>query len=126
MDLHAIFSNSSEDLNQLSVILQYFFGAGMEIFRTRGRLWLLKSLGWPVGLACMFALVVVVAGFSEPSGELETINMTSGGMAWVTTMEGEELEQSDDKVTLVEQGDEPQGFASMDSMLQWAIGMLIS
>lgn len=98
----------------------------MEIVRTRGRLWSWKSLGWPIGLACMFALVAVVVGFSEPSGELGTINMTSGGMAWVTTMEGEELEQSDDKVTLVEQGDEPQGFASMDSMLQWAIGMLIS
>lgn len=64
---------------------------------------------------------MVVAGFSDGS-EIGSINMTSGGIAWVTTMEGDELEHPDDKVTIVEQGEAGQDFNSIESMLKWAIG----
>ncbi|CAK9264036.1 unnamed protein product [Sphagnum jensenii] len=69
----------------------------------------------------LLCFVVRVASLSEVS-EVGTVNITAGGIAWVTTMEGGELEANEDKISLVEQGAEADKFTSMESMLQWAIG----
>ena len=49
--------------------------------------------------------------------------MTAGGVAWVTTLDIDELEQPDEKVTLVEQEQAGEEFNSLESILHWAIGM---
>jgi len=77
---------------------------------------------WSLAVVCVLSLIVVVAASSENS-DLESINMTSSGVAWVTTMDVDELEQQEEKVALVEQAEADQEFSSMESILHWAIGM---
>lgn len=63
-------------------------------------------------------MIVVVAAVSEDA-DLDSVNVTSSGGAWVTTMDIDELEEKD---TLVEQAEVGQEFSSMESILHWAIG----
>lgn len=76
---------------------------------------------WKLGVVCLLSLIVAMAELSV-GAELESVNLTSEGITWATTMDMDELEQPDEKVTLVEQPDAGEGFNSMESMLQWAIG----
>jgi hypothetical protein len=84
------------------------------------RLW--TFIRKPMICVALLCFVVRVASLSEVS-EVGTVNITAGGIAWVTTMEGGELEANEDKISLVEQGAEADKFMSMESMLQWAIGV---
>lgn len=76
-----------------------------------------------LAVVCCLSFIVVAAGLSENS-DLESINMTSGGVAWVTTMDVDELERQDEKARLVDElAEADQAFGSMESILHWAIGM---
>lgn len=69
-------------------------------------------------LSLLCLMIVVVAAVSEDA-DLDSVNVTSSGGAWVTTMDIDELEEKD---TLVEQAEVGQEFSSMESILHWAIG----
>ena len=82
----------------------------------------LRRARWLLAVGCLVSLVPVVAGLSHDP-DVESINMTAGGVAWVTTLDVDELEQPDEKVTLVEQEQAGEEFSSLESILHWAIGM---
>lgn len=71
-------------------------------------------------LSLLCLMIVVVAAVSEDA-DLDSVNVTSSGGAWVTTMDIDELEEKE-KDTLVEQAEVGQEFSSMESILHWAIG----
>jgi len=95
--------------------LVYNFVVGMGKVESNAR-----CVRWSLAVLCVLALIVMVAPLSENS-DLESINMTSGGVAWVTTMDVDELEQQEE-ISLVDQAEADQEFSSMESILHWAIG----
>lgn len=89
-----------------------------EDFRDMGRLGR-GALRWALAAGCLFSLIVVVAGLAD-NPDLESVNMTD--VAWVTTMDADELAQLEEKATLAEQAEAGEEFSSMESILHWAIG----
>jgi hypothetical protein len=76
-------------------------------------------LRWALAAGCLFTLIVVVAGLAD-NPDLESVNVTD--VAWVTTMDADELAQLEEKATLAEQAEAGEEFSSMESILHWAIG----
>ncbi|KAG0621219.1 hypothetical protein M758_3G002500 [Ceratodon purpureus] len=77
---------------------------------------------WVIVAGCLLLWAVMMVSGVSDNPDLESVNMTAGGVAWVTTLDVDELEKSSEKGAPVEQVEAGEGFNSMESILHWAIG----